>query len=110
MKTSTLKTYHCQVHFYDRSKTPEVDITAEVAEENTAHLLVYTVNGANVTITPDDADDNGKPFRLETTWAAGAASNGTVKITLRHEPDKSAANADETGEVDAAAEFTVRVQ
>src|SRR5262245_12393934 len=57
-------TLHCHVHFYDRSKTPETNITTEVEAENTKHLLVFTINGANVTITPDDTDDNGKPFRL----------------------------------------------
>ncbi len=104
------KTFHCHVHFYDRSKTPEEDITTEVAEENTEHLLVYTISGANLTITPDDTDDNGKPFRLETTWGAGAASTGTVKVVLRHEPDKNAANPDVTGDVDVEAEFVVKVQ
>lgn len=104
------KTFHCHIHFYDRSKTPAEDITAEVESENTAHLLVYTVSGANLTVTPDDADDNGKPFRLETTWVTGAASTGTVQVVLRHEPDKSAANPDVTGDVDAAADFAVKVQ
>ena len=103
------KTFHAHVHFYDRSKTPAEDITEEVEGENTAHLLVYTLTGANVTITPDDTDDNGKPFRLESSWATGAASAGTVKVTLRHEPDKNAANPDITGEVDAEAEFVVKV-
>ena len=104
------KTFQCNVHFYDRSKTPEVDITAEVKADNVAHLLVYTVSGAAVTITPDDTDDNGKPFRLETTWVAGAASTGTVKVVLRHEPDKNAANPDVTGDVDVEAAFVVKVQ
>lgn len=104
------KTFNGHVHFYDRSKSPEDDITAEVEAENTAHLLVYTVSGANLNITADDTDDNGKPFRLETTWATGAASTGSVNITLRHEPDKSAANPDQTGDVDAEAVFVVKVQ
>ena len=104
------KTFHAHIHFYDRSQSPEVDITAEVEGENTAHLLVYTVSGANLNITPDDTDDNGKPFRLETTWTTGAASNGTVKVTLRHEPDKNAANPDITGDVDAEASFVVKVE
>lgn len=104
------KTFNCHAHFYDRSKTPEADVTAEIEADNTAHLLVYAVNGANLSIAPADADDNGKPFRLATTWTTGAISTGTVKITLRHEPDKDAANPDVTGEVDAAAEFVVKVQ
>lgn len=104
------KTFHAHIHFYDRSKTPEDDITTEIEDENTAHLLVYTVSGANLNITPDDMDDNGKPFRLETTWTTGAASSGAVTVTLRHEPNKNAANPDITGDVDAEASFVVKVE
>lgn len=104
------KAYDCHIYFYDRSKTPEENITEEVEAENTEHLLVYSVSGANLTITATDTDDNGKPFRLKTTWTTGAASNGTVKVSLRHEPDKDAANPDTTGEVDAEATFVVKVQ
>ncbi|MFN0014350.1 MAG: type 1 periplasmic binding fold superfamily protein [Saprospiraceae bacterium] len=104
------KMYTCQVHFYDRSKTPEKDITEEVEEENTDHLLVYGITGANLTIAAADTDDNGKPFRLLTAWASGAASSGTVMVVLRHEPDKDAANPDVTGEVDAEVVFPVKIQ
>ncbi|MCC6459274.1 MAG: hypothetical protein IT260_02310 [Saprospiraceae bacterium] len=104
------KTFHAHVHFYDRSKLPGTDITEEVESENAEHLLVYTLAGANLTIVADDTDDNGKPFRLKTSWTTGAASTGTVKVVLRHEPDKNAANPDTTGEVDAEAEFVVKVE
>lgn len=104
------KTFNCHVHFYDRSKTPEADITEEVEEESAEHLLVYAVTGANLTIVAADTDSNGKPFRLKTTWTTGGASTGSVKITLRHDPNKDAANPDITGEVDAEVEFPVKVQ
>lgn len=104
------KTFNCTVRFLDRSKTPEEDITEEVEEESAEHLLVYTVTGANLTIVATDTDSNGKPFRLKTTWTTGNTSTGSVKITLRHEPNKDAANPDITGEVDAEVEFPVKVQ
>jgi len=104
------KTFNCHVYFYDRSKSPEEDITEEIEEESAEHLLVYVVNGANLTIVGADTDSNGKPLRLKTTWATGDVSTGSVKITLRHEPNKDAANPDVTGEVDAEVEFPVKVQ
>ena len=104
------KTYNCHIHVYDRSKTPEDDITEEIEAENTAHLLVYNISLANVTITATDTDDNGKPFRLDTQWVAGAASSGSVNIVLKHEPDKSASNPDATGETDFDVTFPVTIQ
>lgn len=105
------KSFNCHVHFYDLSKTPGVDITEEVEEENTQHLLVYSILvGLNLNIVAADTDTNGKPFRLETTWTTGAASTGSVKVTLRHEPDKNAADPDVTGEVDAEVVFPVKIQ
>ncbi|MEQ1747635.1 MAG: hypothetical protein ABMA02_19560 [Saprospiraceae bacterium] len=104
------KIFTCRVFFYDRSKNPEVDITEEVVEENTDHLLVFGTTGTNLTIIADDTDDNGRPFRLHTIWTTGAASTGAVTITLRHEPDKDAVNPDVTGNVDAEVVFPVKIQ
>jgi hypothetical protein len=104
------KTINCHVHFYDRSKTPEEDITEEVEAESAEHLLVYAVTGANLTIAAADTDSNGKVFRLKTTWTTGAASTGSLKVSLRHEPNKDEANPDVTGEVDAEVDFPVKIQ
>ncbi len=104
------KTYSCQIRVYDRSKTPEVDIAAEIKAENTAHLFVYIPDGVDIIVTPTDTDDNGKPFRIATNWAAGAPSVGSMTILLKHEPDKNAANPDLTGETDFEVAFPVRIQ
>ncbi len=105
------KEYNAEVHFYDRSKSPEVDITKEIEEESDEHLLVYRISGAlNLTITPTDTDSKGRPFRLKTRWATGATSMGSVVITLRHNPNKQLPNLDQTGSVDAEVEFPVRIQ
>ncbi len=106
---STGKTYSCSLEVLDRSKTPEDDITAEIKAENTNHLLVYTPDGVNINVVSTDTDDNGKDFRLETKWVAGALSVGTITITLKHEPDKTAANPDITGETDFEVSFPVRI-
>lgn len=106
---TTGKTYNCNIQVYDRSKTPEEDITEEIKAENTEHLLVYSTDGVNITIVPADTDDNGQVFRLNTNWTAGALSVGTLTITLKHEPDKNAANPDITGDTDFEVSFPVRI-
>ncbi len=103
--------FDAQVFFYDRSKSPEVDVTEEIEKESDEHLLVYRVNGAlQLTITPTDSDTKGRPFRLKTRWTTGAPSTGSVVITLRHNPKKNLPNLDNTGSVDAEVEFPVRIE
>ncbi|MBL7804736.1 MAG: type 1 periplasmic binding fold superfamily protein [Saprospiraceae bacterium] len=104
------KTYNCHIHVYDRSQSPAEDITEEIEEENTEHLFVFAVTGANIQIADADVDSNGKPFRLETVWTTGAASSGTVNVVLKHEPDKSAADPNATGETDFDVTFPVTIQ
>lgn len=104
------KTYSCDIHVYDRSRTPDVDITLEIEAESTEHLFVYAVAAADVAITALDTDADGKPFRLVTQWVTGAVSSGSVNIQLKHEPDKDAADPDATGDTDFDVTFPVRVQ
>ncbi len=103
--------YEAKVSFYDRSKSPEVDVTKEIEAESDSHLLVYSISSAlNLTITPLDMDSKGYPFRLRTRWTTGAVSTGSVRVVLRHNPRKQLPNLDETGSVDADVEFPVRIQ
>ena len=83
--------YEVELELWNASQSPAVDIATEVAEEAEAHQFFFQMSGANVTITYADADANGHPVGLLTHWTVGAASAGTVTVTLRHQPDKSAA-------------------
>ncbi|TNE49779.1 MAG: hypothetical protein EP344_17860 [Bacteroidetes bacterium] len=101
--------YVCEVEVYDRSQDPEVDITTEIKAESAAHLFVFKPDAVNVIVTAADFDSNGAPFRQKTTWTAGALSVGSMTIALKHEPDKSAADPDSTGETDFEVSFPVRI-
>ena len=103
------KTYTCTISVYDRSSTPEENITDEIIAENTSHLFVYTTDAVTITIAPTDTDDDGKPFRRMTNWTAGSTAIGSVTVTLKHEPDKDAANPDVTGDTDFEVSFPVRI-
>mgnify|MGYP000330215796 CR=1 FL=1 len=105
------KEFNVQLRFFDRSKSPEKDLTPEIEVESNEHLVVYRIQGSpNLTITPTDTDAKGRPFRLKTRWTTGGASMGSVVITLRHNPNKNLSNPDVTGSVDAEVEFPVRIQ
>ncbi len=82
--------YEVEVELWNGSQTPAVDISEEVAEEAEAHQVFFQVVGANATFAYADVDANGQPIGLLTEWTVGAASTGTVTVTLRHQPDKSA--------------------
>lgn len=84
-------TYTMAVTLLNESETPAENITTEVEEEGTKHQFFFEQSsGLNLTIAYADTDDDGKPIGLSNTANTGAASNGSLTITLRHEPDKSA--------------------
>lgn len=101
--------YTLAVAFADESKSPAEDITEEVEEESNEHLVCLVASGAMPTPTIQDKDAAGKDLGLKSKFKTGAAGAGTLKITLKHEPDKSSANACSTGETDVEQTFTVTI-
>ncbi len=91
-------------------ETPAEDVKAEVAEENFEHLLVYAPSaGLNLTFSNFDKDRNNLPVGLTATGTTVATSTGTLKITLRHQPDgKDGTFA--PGSTDGEAIFPVTIQ
>lgn len=102
--------YTLSISFLDDSKSPGEDITTEVKAESNDHLICYAATGAMVSPLASDKDTAGKTLGLESAFKTGAAGAGTLKVTLKHQADKSSANACGTGETDAEATFNVAVQ
>lgn len=110
--------YLASIQLLNESGVPVEDITEEVEEEATVHQFFFEVTGANLSWTYADTDTNGKPIGLRTNWdaPAGPASSGSLKVTLRHEPDKNApgvSGGDMTnagGETDLEVTFPVEIQ
>ena len=77
------------------------DITSEIREENTEHQFFFVVTGGlDATLTYADEDDNGDPLGILTDLTTQAATDGSIRIILRHEPDK--ANSADIGNPNAA--------
>jgi hypothetical protein len=109
------KTYAGVLTLLNETVTPADDITLEVLGEADAHQFFFQTNVSGLTFAYDDTDTNGKPLGVNSLVTTTAAGNGTVTVTLRHEPNKSAtnvANGDITnagGETDIEVTFNVTV-
>lgn len=107
-------TYQGTLEFLNESETPAEDITEEVAEEDLEHQVFF--QSSVVSVAYADEDPDGNPLGLASTLTTGDAASGNLTITLRHEPDKTAAGvsdgdiANAGGETDIAVTFTVDVQ
>lgn len=67
------------------------NVTAEIIAEDEDHLFFFVpTGGLDATVSYQDADSNGNPVGILTEVRTGDASTGSLRIILRHEPDKSA--------------------
>ena len=96
---------------------PEYNITLEIAEEAEEHQFFFqSENGLDLTVAYGDADMDGNPIGLANTATAGAKSTGNLTITLRHEPEKTAAGVKDGditnagGETDIEVTFDIEIQ
>ena len=87
------KTYDGVLNLLNESVTPADVITTEIQEEAEEHQFFYevaTTLPSVLTITYDDKDANNNPIGLKTIVKATGTGSEKVKITLRHEPNKTA--------------------
>lgn len=104
-------TYSGSVSFLNELETPADNITLEVQQEADEHEVFYGVNTAGVAISKIDNDGNGNPLGLQTNVSTGAAGNGSLTITLIHEPVKPNTGLTSAGgEADVVATFNFNVQ
>lgn len=105
------RVYRVNLSLLDESHDDHAhDITAEVRDEGVDHQVFYAVAGANLVVAYRDQDANGLPLGLQTLQTTGAASTGTLTVTLKHQPGlKSASSTVATGETDVQIAFQVRV-
>ena len=113
------KTYYAIVTLLNESVSPIENINEEILEEGADHQFFYQKSGANnlaFSYTPIDKDINGNPIGITSIVNTNEIGNGTIKITLRHEPNKDAlnvANGDITnagGETDIEVSFPVTIK
>ncbi len=102
--------YNVSIMLLNETANPVDTISNEVLEEGLDHQFFFQTAGANITFAYADADANGNPIGLQTTTTTGAASMGTLKVTLRHEPNKSGAGVSSGDITNAGGETDVEVE
>ncbi|SOE23106.1 hypothetical protein SAMN06298216_3495 [Spirosomataceae bacterium TFI 002] len=109
--------YNGVLQLLDESNSPVEDISAEVMSEADEHQVFYqTSSTLNLTVSYTDMDNEGKPLGLKTVLAANTKSTGSLKVILKHKPNKSAANVEQGdmtnagGETDIEVSFNVTIQ
>ncbi|MCI4669775.1 MAG: hypothetical protein MRZ79_16695 [Bacteroidia bacterium] len=102
-------TYTVSVEFLNESDPNDVeDVTEEIKEEDDEHIVCYDVTSADVAITRTDSDGTFE-VGLATSWVTGDASNGTVVLDLRHQPEVKDGSCT-PGDSDVEVEFNVTIQ
>ena len=97
------KTYNGEIFVLNESVTPVKNISNEILAEAADHQFFYQTLGTlpmftytPIAIAPDNYDTNGRPlgFRtvFTTTTAVPQGANATMKITLKHQGDKTKPN------------------
>lgn len=109
--------YTTSINLLNELAKPAVDITEEIQTEKEAHQFFYiSAPDLKLTTTYNDVDANNKPVGLLTKMQTEGASNGKLKISLIHEPNKSAegvANGNPSkagGETDIEVQFDVTIE
>lgn len=108
-------TYNVSVQVWNESESPAEDVTEEVKTENKEHLFVLestpATGAGSIALSNGSKDDDGNPLNQTIDFTTGAAGNGTLTVTLKHEPtNKSATTAAAAGgETDAQAIFPVKL-
>ena len=110
------QTYTGTLELLNESVTPTENITVEIEEEDEDHQFFFQSDIAGLEIAYGDVDSLGNPIGLETTLVTGAAGSGSITITLKHEPSKSATGVSEGditnsgGETDIEVTFAIDVE
>jgi hypothetical protein len=103
--------YSGTITLLNESVSPAENITEEIEAEAEAHRFYFT--GSSVTTNPitiSDVDGNGFPVGLSTVLHATTAGNSVLRITLRHNADKSKPLEAAGGETDIEVEFPIVVR
>ena len=84
------KTYTGTLVLLNEQASPAENITTEVQEEDLEHQFFYQTNLSSLSVAYNDQDADGNPVGIQSTITTTDAGTGTLTVTLRHEPNKSA--------------------
>tara|TARA_B110000483_G_scaffold166272_1_gene196746 strand:- start:465 stop:980 length:516 start_codon:yes stop_codon:yes gene_type:complete len=109
--------YFGSITVLNETVDPAEDFTEVIREEADEHQFFYQFSeGLEMTSQYSDQDSNGNPVGVQFTVITGSAGSGNFTVTLRHQPNKSAAGVydgditNAEGETDIVASFDIFIQ
>ena len=105
-------TYDGSIELLNEAEDPVENITSEVEEEAEEHQFIFSGTGSVGDINYADTDGNGQPVGLEFLMTTVQPGDGTLSVTLRHEPTKpnDGTLAGAGGETDITETFNITVE
>lgn len=107
-------------------ETPGEDIGDEIAEEDDEHQIFFAwtegafsnptgngnIDNASDPVNYNDADGNGNPLGLNTSWTAGDPTTAaSFTVRLQHQPDvKTSTSGANDGDTDFELQFRLTIQ
>ena len=107
-------------------ETPGEDIGDEIAEEDDEHQIFFAwtegafsnptgngnIDNASDPVNYNDADGNGNPLGLNTSWTAGDPTTAaSFTVRLQHQPDvKTSTSGANDGDTDFELQFQLTIQ
>lgn len=111
IKLQPATTYEFSIKFLDEQDPAQIqDLTPEIKNENTDHLICFESSGALSVPIATDTDANGKPLGLTGTVTTSNSGTGSLKVSLKHMADKNGSLPCSTGDTDVEVTFPVKVQ
>ena len=104
----TNTTYTAEIEFLNESGDKAHDITHEIEEEGDEHIVCFSESLSGLTITRTDSDGT-HDIGLESEWATEASENGSITISLKHQPDVKDGSCT-PGETDVEVTFPVLIE
>jgi len=101
--------YTTSIILLDETVSPADTVSNEVLNEGVDHQFFFAPTGANISIVYGDTDANGNPIGLSTTMTTGTPSVGNLMVTLRHEPNKTAAGVSSGDITNAGGETDIEI-
>ena len=103
--------YAGSVQFLNEMEDPAEDITEEVQEEDDEHQVFFSASGVVMEFVYMDFDGDGNELGTQFVLAPITQGDGSLTITLVHEPTKPNDGLDTAGgEIDIQTTFSVTVQ
>jgi hypothetical protein len=101
--------YNGSLSLLNETESPADKITTEIFEEAEEHQFFFQSSDSALSVSYSDTDANQQPLGLLSELSASDPGDYSLTITLRHEPDKSAAGVSDGDITNAGGETDIEV-